>query len=353
MDATFWQGKRILITGHTGFKGSWLSLWLQNKGSHTIGYSLPPPTDPSLFEIARIAEGMISVTGDVCDLEHLMAVTRKHQPEIIIHMAAQSLVRHSYINPVETYATNVMGTVNVLEVARQTSCVRAVLIVTSDKCYENKEWLWGYRENDPVGGYDPYSSSKACAELVTSAYRKSYFPDRDYPSHGVAVASVRAGNVIGGGDWAEDRLIPDIIRAFMENRPLAIRNPNAVRPWQYVLEPLDGYLCLVEKLWEHGSEFAGGWNFGPDDVDCKPVSWIVTSVNRLLERNVQWQQDTSENPAEAAFLKLDCSKARRLLGWSPKMHVENSLEWVVEWYEDYIDNKNMRDISESQIASYE
>jgi CDP-glucose 4,6-dehydratase len=296
---------------------------------------------------------MTSIIGDVCDLEHLMAVTMRYQPEILIHMAAQSLVRHSYINPVETYATNVMGTVNVLEAARQAGCVKVVLIVTSDKCYENKEWLWGYRENDPLGGYDPYSSSKACAELVTSAYRRSYFYDSKYPAHGVAVASVRAGNVIGGGDWAENRLIPDIIRAFIENCSLIIRNPSSIRPWQFVLEPLDGYLCLMEKLWDFGAEFAGGWNFGPNVEDCKTVSWIVATVNRLLGRDVKWQRDTSENPAEAAFLKLDCSKARRLLGWSPKMHIENSLEWVVKWYEGYIENKNMRDISEGQLSSYE
>ena len=353
MNATFWKDKKVLITGDTGFKGSWLSLWLQSKGSHITGYSLLPPTNPSLFEIANISEGILSVTGDVRDLTHLKTVFTKYQPEIVIHMAAQSLVRYSYDNPVETYSTNVMGTVNVLEAVRQTDSVRVALIITSDKCYENKEWIWGYRENDPMGGHDPYSSSKGCAELITSAYRSSYFSNTDYPSHGVAVASARAGNVIGGGDWGEDRLLPDIMRAIMERRPVVIRNPNAIRPWQHVLEPLDGYLCLIEHLWKHGTEFAGGWNFGPNDSSCRPVSWIVTNLNRLWENEIRWEFDAGENPHEAMYLKLDCSKAKRLLGLSPKLDLITALEWIVEWYQGYFYDKNMRKISEDQISRYE
>ena len=353
MDAPFWKGKKILITGHTGFKGSWLSLWLQSKEAHIIGYSLPPPTEPSFFEIANISEGMVSIKGDVRDLDHLKTVIAEHTPEIVIHMAAQSLVRYSYSNPIETYSTNVMGTANVLEAIRQTDSVKVVLIITSDKCYENREWLWGYRENDPMGGHDPYSSSKGCAELVTSAYRSSYFSKKDYQTNSVALASARAGNVIGGGDWAGDRLIPDIVRAIMENRSVAIRNPNATRPWQHVLEPLEGYLSLAEKLWEQGQEFSGGWNFGPDDEDCRAVSWIVKNLTHFWEGDIQWELDSAENPHEATYLKLDCSKAKRLLGWSPKLNLFTALEWVVEWYQGYINNMDMRELSKAQISRYE
>lgn len=353
MNATFWKDKKILITGHTGFKGSWLSIWLQSKGVHITGYSLLPPTNPSLFDIANVSEGIRSVTGDVRDLTHLKTVFTKYQPEIVIHMAAQSLVRYSYDNPVETYSTNVMGTVNILEAVRQTDSVRVALIITSDKCYENKEWIWGYRENDSMGGHDPYSSSKGCAELVTSAYRSSYFSNTAYPSHGVAVASARAGNVVGGGDWGEDRLLPDIMRAIMKRRPVVIRNPNAVRPWQHVLEPLNGYLCLMEYLWKHGTKFAEGWNFGPNDDDCKPVSWIVTNLNRLWDGDVRWELDSKKNPHESMYLKLDCCKTKRLLGCSPKLNLMTALEWIVEWYQGYSQNKNMRELSECQISRYE
>lgn len=352
MNRTFWKGKKVLITGHTGFKGSWLSLWLQSLGANILGYALPPPTQPSLFEVAHVADGMTSITGDVRDLDHIKAVIAGHRPEIIIHMAAQSLVRYSYEHPIETYSTNVMGMVNVLEAVRQSESVRVIVCITSDKCYENKEWLWGYRENEPMGGHDPYSSSKGCAELVISAYRNSYFPAEEYQRHGVAVASARAGNVIGGGDWAKDRLVPDIMNAIMQNRPVIIRNPNAIRPWQHVLEPLNGYLCLAEKLWEHGPEFAQGWNFGPSDEDARPVSWIVDYLTNLWGEGARWELDSAQHPHEAHCLKLDCSKAKNLLGWSPKLHLSTALEWIVEWYRGYQQNKDMRDLTEAQITRF-
>lgn len=353
MHSTFWEKKKVLITGHTGFKGSWLSLWLQKKGARTLGYSLLPPTKPSLFEVVRVADGMTSLTGDVRDLPHLKAILAKHQPEIVIHMAAQSLVRYSYSNPVETYTTNVMGTVNVLEAVRQTDSVKVVLIITSDKCYENKEWLWGYRENEPMGGHDPYSSSKGCAELITSAYRRSYFANNNSPAYGVAVVTTRAGNVIGGGDWASDRLIPDIMNAFMENQAVNIRNPHAIRPWQHVLEPLRGYLMLAEKLFYQGKAFAGAWNFGPDDQDARSVSWMADYLTRLWGENARWETDMDRHPHEATYLKLDCSKAKSLIGWSPKLDLATTLEWIVEWYRAYHQRKNMRKITEAEISRYE
>lgn len=353
MEALFWKNKKVLITGHTGFKGSWLSLWLQSKDARVIGYALSPPTEPSFFKIGKISEGMTSIMGDVRDLEHLKTIITKYQPEIAIHMAAQPLVRYSYENPVETYSTNVMGTVNLLEAVRQTNSVKVILIITSDKCYENKEWLYGYRENDPMGGYDPYSSSKGCAELISAAYRSSYFSKKDFQNNGVVVASARAGNVIGGGDWALDRLIPDIMNAIIQKRPVVIRNPNAIRPWQHVMEPLEGYLCLVEKLWKHGPEYAEGWNFGPNDEDCKPVSWIVTNLTRLWTTNIEWKLDPGETPHEATYLKLDCSKTKHRLGWSPKLNLNTAIELVVEWYEALLRKSDMRKFSESQIIRYE
>lgn len=354
MDKKFWKDKKVLITGHTGFKGSWLSLWLQNMDARVIGYSLPPPTEPSMFKAANISAGMISMIGDVRDRDHLAAVISEFKPEIIIHLAAQSLVRYSYANPVETYATNVMGTVNLLEAARQSECAKIIVVVTSDKCYENKEWVWGYRENDPIGGRDPYSSSKGCAELVTAAYRDSFFPKEDYERHGIAVASVRAGNVIGGGDWSEDRLIPDIVRAFISDRPVIIRKPNSIRPWQYVLEPLHGYLCLIERLWEKGSEFGGGWNFGPDEGGVKPVSWIVERMTSLWGGNARWEPDkTDQHPHEANFLKLDCSKAQNKLSWKPRLDLTEAIAWTVEWYRNFYLDKDVRNYTEREISRYE
>lgn len=353
MNKTFWKEKKVLITGHTGFKGSWLSLWLQNSGAKLIGYSLSPPTIPNLFEVANVKKEMHSLSGDIRDLQHLINTVEEFKPEIIIHMAAQSLVRYSYTNPIETYTTNVMGTVNVLEAVRQTKSVRVVLMVTSDKCYKNNEWLWGYRENEPMGGRDPYSSSKACAEIITSAFLHSYFPSESYDQHGVLVASARAGNVIGGGDWSNDRLVPDIVKSFLENRTVIIRSPDAIRPWQHVLEPLNGYLCLIEKLWETGLEFTGGWNFGPNDDDVREVSWIVEKMANLWGENVKWALDKSQNPHEAQYLKLDCSKAKNILKWSPKLNLNTSLEWIINWYRNYSLGMNMRSYTESEIARYE
>lgn len=353
MNIAFWKDKNVLVTGHTGFKGSWLSIWLQKLGARVVGYAMAPPTKPSLFEIAQVADGMTSITGDVRDLEHLQAVVAEHCPEIIIHMAAQPLVRYSYENPIETYSTNVMGTVNMLESVRQSRSVRAVVSITSDKCYENKEWLWGYRENERLGGHDPYSSSKGCAELVIAAYRDSYFPPKEYQQHRVAVASTRAGNVIGGGDWAKDRLIPDIMTAIMENRPVIIRSPNATRPWQHVLEPLNGYLCLAEHLWTHGPRFAQAWNFGPSSGDAKPVSWIVEYLTRLWGEGARWELDSADHPHENTYLKLDCSKARSLLRWAPKLRLPMTLEWIVEWYRGYQQNKDIRRLTEEQVARFE
>lgn len=352
MNSTFWAGKKVLMTGHTGFKGSWLSLWLQNIGVELIGYSLPPPTRPSLFDLAQVGKGMVSIDGDIRDFSRLKQVLTDYGPEIVIHMAAQSLVLRSYLNPIETYATNVMGTVHLLEAIRQVDGVKVVINVTSDKCYKNYEWVWGYREDEPMEGHDPYSNSKGCAELVTSAFRNSFFHPSRSDQHGVALASVRAGNVIGGGDWAEDRLIPDIMRAMIERRPVVIRNPNAVRPWQYVLEPLYGYLLLAERLWEEGSKYAEGWNFGPSYEDTKPVSWIVEQLTQMWGPNVRWQLDNGDQPHEANYLKLDCSKAKMKLGWEPRTNLNLALEWINEWYREYHQKNDMRKVTEAQIAKF-
>ncbi len=353
MNRAFWKDKKVLVTGHTGFKGSWLSLWLQELGADVVGYALSSPTQPSLFEVAHVADGMTSIMGDIRDLKGLQAVIAEHHPEIVIHMAAQALVRYSYKDPMETYSTNIMGTVNTLEAVRRSESVRVVVSITSDKCYENKEWLWGYREEDPVGGRDPYSSSKGCAELIISAYRNSYFSQNKHLNHGMAVASTRAGNVIGGGDWAKDRLIPDIMNALMEKRPVIVRNPNAIRPWQHVLEPLNGYLSLAEQLWMCGSKFAQAWNFGPASDDAKTVSWIVEYLTGSWGEGARWELDKTQHPHEDNYLKLDCSKARSLLGWAPKLRLTAALEWIVEWYRGYQQNKDMRSLTEEQIQRFE
>lgn len=352
VDKSFWEGKVVLLTGHTGFKGSWLSLWLQSMGAKVVGYALAPLTNPSLFEIANVDEGIASLTGDIRDLEHLRSVFAKYNPEIVFHMAAQPLVRYSYINPVETYSTNVMGTVNLLESVRSTDSVKAVVIVTSDKCYENREWMWAYRENEQMGGYDPYSSSKGCAELITSAYRNSYFHPEKYKEHGVALASARAGNVIGGGDWADDRLIPDIMRSILESRPVAVRNPHAIRPWQHVLEPLSGYLLLAQKLYDEGSTYAEGWNFGPSDEDAKPVLWITERLIDMWGEGASWVLDEKSHPHEAHHLKLDCSKAKARLDWYPRWHLEDALSAIVDWHRAYQHGKNMHDLTLHQIRTY-
>lgn len=353
MEPKFWNGKKVLLTGHTGFKGSWLSLWLQRLGATVIGYSQPAPTHPSLFEAAHVAAGMTSIIGDICDLEKLRLVMVEHQPQIVIHMAAQPLVRYSYANPVETYAVNVMGTVNLLEAVRHTESVRSVVVITTDKCYENREWVWGYREDEPMGGRDPYSSSKGCAELVTAAYRSSFFPPEEYDRHRVAVASVRAGNVIGGGDWASDRLIPDILRAIQARQPVLIRSPHAIRPWQHVLEPLSGYLTLAERLWQEGPKYAEGWNFGPNDEDARPVSWIVDHLTALWGEGASWEVDVAHHPHEAHYLKLDCSKAKARLNWYPQLNLATALEWIVEFYRAYIQSPDIRPVVEAQINRYQ
>lgn len=352
MDSDFWRGKRVFLTGHTGFKGSWLSLWLQQLGAEVKGFALEPPTEPSMFETCRIGEGMKSVIGDVGDAEPLKEALQEAAPEIVIHMAAQALVRASYREPLVTYETNVMGTANLLEAVRATEGVRVVVVITTDKCYENREWPWGYRETDTLGGHDPYSNSKACAELVTASYRASFFSPERYDDHGVAVASARAGNVIGGGDWAEDRLIPDAVKAIMEGRPVPIRNPRAVRPWQHVLEPLGAYLTLAERLWNDGPQFSQAWNFGPRDEDARPVSWVIDRLTGMWGDGARWETDGGDHPHETNFLKLDISKAWSLLGWAPRMDIEKSLEWVCEWYLAYTRGADLRDLTAEQITRF-
>lgn len=353
MTPEFWRGKRVFLTGHTGFKGSWLSLWLQSMGAELTGYALQPPTTPSLFEQARVGDGMTSITADIADLEQLVRVMRQARPEIVIHMAAQSLVRYSYDHPVETYLTNVMGTVHLLDAVRQTAGVKAVVNVTSDKCYDNREWVWGYREVDAMGGYDPYSNSKGCAELVSSSYRQSFFNPRDYAVHGVALATARAGNVIGGGDWARDRLVPDIVAAFGKGQPVHIRNPHAIRPWQHVLEPLSGYLELAERVFNDGPACAEAWNFGPSDDDARPVAWIVEQMAGLWGEGAGWRVDDGVHPHEAGYLKLDVSKARSRLNWHPMLPLGEALKLVVDWAKRRGAGADARELTLEQIMSYQ
>lgn len=343
----FWRGKRVFLTGHTGFKGSWLSLWLQSMGAQVVGYALTPPTNPSLFEVAGVGAGMTSIIGDIRDIAKLRAAFVEHRPEIVIHMAAQPLVRYSYAEPVETYSTNVMGTVNLLEAVRNTDSVRAVVNVTTDKCYENREWVWAYRENEAMGGFDPYSSSKGCAELVTAAYRRSFFEPA-----GIALASARAGNVIGGGDWAEDRLIPDFLRAIDAGTTLKIRSPQSTRPWQHVLEPLSGYLQLAEYLFKEGDAFAEGWNFGPNDDDARPVRWIIERLAKM-HPNVNWQCDEAPQPHEAHYLKLDSSKAKNRLGWQARWRLQAALQKTLEWHQAWRNGEDMHALTLAQIAQYQ
>lgn len=350
---SFFHGKRVFVTGHTGFKGSWLSIWLHSLGANVTGYALEPPTTPSLFELATVGELVTSVIADVRDQERLKAEMMAASPDIVIHLAAQPLVRDSYKIPVETYATNVMGTVHLLEAVRACPAVRAVVNVTTDKVYENREWAWGYRENEPFGGYDPYSNSKGCSELVTAAYRSSYFNPAEYARHRVALASARAGNVIGGGDWAADRLIPDILRAILADEPVRIRNPHAIRPWQHVLEPLSGYLMLAQKLYMDGARFAEGWNFGPSDDDARPVEWIVQRMCSQWGEGARYEIDAGEHPHEAHYLKLDCSKARAELGWRPRWSLERSLESIIAWNHAYRRQGDLRNECLQQINEYQ
>jgi CDP-glucose 4,6-dehydratase len=359
IERDFWREKRVFVTGHTGFKGSWLSLWLQDMGAEVYGFALPPPTSPSLFELAGVGENLSHTLGDVRDLDALKGALRRAHPDIVFHLAAQPLVRDSYADPVTTFATNVMGTAHVLEAAlglnrewreQGQAGIKAALIVTSDKCYANKEWLWPYRENDELGGHDPYSSSKACAEIVTAAYRNSFASSAD-PA--LAVASARAGNVIGGGDWARDRLIPDAIRAFGRGEILTVRYPSAIRPWQHVLEPLAGYLVLAERLVTDGSDYAEAWNFGPDGQSEREVGYLVEEVARIWGNGAGWEVDRSAQPHEAKALKLDSSKARARLGWRPRLSLDRAIELTMEWYlAARAGNEPLRDLTLRQIRTY-
>jgi CDP-glucose 4,6-dehydratase len=349
VNPSFWRGKKVFVTGHTGFKGSWLSLWLQDMGAVVKGYALEPNTTPNLFTEANVGLNMDSEIGDITDLKRITNSMIAFNPEVLIHMAAQPLVRLSYKEPVLTYATNVMGTVNVLEAARKCTKLKAIVSVTTDKCYENKEWAWGYRESEPMGGHDPYSSSKGCAELVTAAYRKSFFNE----SNSAFLASARAGNVIGGGDWSDDRLIPDILKAFENKESVIIRNPMATRPWQHVLEPLSGYLLLAQHLYEGGGSYAEGWNFGPKDEDCKPVSWILDKMVAKWGKGAAWELDKNNNPHEAGYLKLDCSKAAMQLNWRPKWNLEDTLESIINWYQHYLSGKNIKEQCLLEIANFQ
>jgi len=349
IDTSFWNGRRVFLTGHTGFKGSWLSLWLNELGAHVTGYALEPPTKPSIFKDANVLQYLErSVFGDICSADELSQAMQDAAPEIVIHMAAQPLVRDSYINPVETYNTNVMGTVNLLESVRNTSTVKAVLNITTDKCYENREWVWGYRENEPMGGHDPYSSSKGCAELVSSAYRQSFLLNRE-----IALATARAGNVIGGGDWAKDRIVPDAMRAFIAKERLLIRNPIATRPWQHVLEPLSGYLMLCQQLVKNPIDFAGGWNFGPNDEGVKPVSVVADIMVDSWGDGAEWILDDGAHPHEAMFLKLDCSKAKIQLKWNPIWNLKRSLDETILWYKAWGNQVDMDEFTLSQIETYQ
>ncbi|WP_458756104.1 CDP-glucose 4,6-dehydratase [Afipia sp. TerB] len=353
LNRSFWHNRKVFLTGHTGFKGSWLSMWLEAMGARVTGYALDPPTAPSLFEQARVRECIHSIRGDVRDFPRLKAAVAECDPDVIIHMAAQSVVRSGYEEPVETYSTNVMGTVHLLEAVRQLRRPCVVVNVTSDKCYANQEWVWGYRESDAMGGHDPYSNSKGCAELVTSAYRDSYFPPESLSQHGVALASVRAGNAIGGGDWTANQLVPDLIRAFIDRKPCRIRSPCAIRPWQFVLIPLHGYLLLCEKLAEEGGRFASGWNFGPADGDAKPVSWIADRLTNLWGDGALWTRDGATHPAEAQLLRLDTSKARAGLDWRPVLRLDQSLVWITEWYREFQAGKDLQSLTRRQIERYE
>jgi CDP-glucose 4,6-dehydratase len=351
MNAQFWRGRRVLLTGHTGFKGSWLSLWLQKLGANVAGYALPAESAKSLFELAEVGKQMESVYADIRNLQHLRELCERFQPEVVFHFAAQSLVRRSYLEPIETYQVNVMGTVHLLEAVRSTESCRAVVNITSDKCYENREWTWGYRESDQIGGHDPYSSSKGCAELVTAAYRLSFFEAQD--TKRVAVATARAGNVIGGGDFSKDRIVPDFMAAMKNGNPLYVRNPDAVRPWQHVLEPLSGYLLLAEKLWNEPAQYAQGWNFGPSPDDVRSVRWIVEKLNEYSGKRISWEVGPTSRLHEAHLLVLDSAKARMMLDWKPRWTLEQALKAVVRWHNALEAGESLRDVVIQQITSYE
>jgi CDP-glucose 4,6-dehydratase len=350
VERDFWRDRRVLLTGHTGFKGAWLALWLQTLGARLTGFSLGVPTQPSLYELARVGDGMESIEGDIRDFHALAAALDHAHPEVVIHMAAQSLVRRSFSEPRLTYEVNVMGTVNLLDAARARDGVRAVINVTSDKCYENREWEWAYRECEPMGGHDPYSSSKGCAELLTNAFRCSFYGAEDGPR----LASARAGNVIGGGDWGEDRLVPDLMRGALEGRAIRVRHPDSVRPWQHVLNPLSGYLMLAQALW-HSAELAGPWNFGPAEQDARPVAWLVDRMCRQWPEELPWALDRSARtpgPQEARYLRLDSSRARIHLGWAPQWDLEEGLDATLAWYRAHGEDEDMRVLTLEQIDAF-
>src|SRR3984885_735508 len=352
----FWRGRRVFLTGHTGFKGGWLALWLAHLGANVRGYALDPSTDPNLFTVGSVGKAIEDIRGDIRDGERLDNSMREFRPEVVFHLAAQPLVRHSYEDPIGTYETNVIGTARVLDAVRRTPSVRGVVSVTTDKCYENKEWVWPYRECDPLGGYDPYSSSKACAEIVSAAYRQSYFPVDKLSEHGVAVATARAGNVIGGGDWSAHRLIPDLIRGFLSGEPVRIRRPHAIRPWQHGLVPVYGYIRLAEELTAGrpaAARFATAYNFGPGEDDAQPVSWIAQRMTNFWGNGASWVLDEDHGPHEAGYLRLDASRARRDLAWTPRLQLEPALEWLVEWFRTWQSSpRTMNDFTLSQIARY-
>jgi CDP-glucose 4,6-dehydratase len=347
VNRAFWKGKRVFLTGHTGFKGSWLSLWLEDMGAVVKGFSLEPYTQPNLFESVKVSSGIESEIGDIRDYEKLKSSIESFSPNIIFHLAAQPLVRDSYEDPLGTYETNVMGTANLLQASRGLPELKSIVIVTTDKCYENREWEWGYRENEAMGGYDPYSSSKGCAELVTSAFRRSFFQSTD-----VAIATARAGNVIGGGDWSKDRLIPDVLRSYNEGNQVVIRNPKATRPWQHVIEPLSGYLILAEELYDKGQAFAEPFNFGPKDEDCQSVESILNTINDNWAECPGWRLDDEANPHEARFLKLDISKAKDKLNWTPKWNLEYTIKRIVDWNKAFNRQEDMRQYCTNEIKLY-